>query len=364
MSSYDDAQVMVTLAALSYLDPTANGSPHDTPQERIFGALTTALGDTTLATQGEWIVSWLGLTTDEANLAYIVEHSTEDTIAVVVRGTVFALTIAGLEDIYEDLRVGALADFTVGDNTVEVSYGAHTAFDALQDAVFDVPGYALSGLSLADAVAQLTGDGATTIYVTGHSLGGCLTTMVALDLRAALAQGVVQVYTYAAPTAGLEEFAALFDDTFSAGSPNEDSSWRVVNAWDVIPTAWETLDDVLAQDWYPPPGPARDWETWGILKTLLLLPGSNAYIQPSTNVVELNTATYGTPGSHYDADSVDPDLFKDQVLFQHSLVESYMPLLGAPVPPPSSDPAGSAGTLTLAEPGRVHVLAISGEAAS
>jgi len=356
MSSFDDSQVMVTLACLSYLDPTANGSPNDTPQRRIYGALTTALADTTLATQGGWTLRWLGLTDDLANLAYIVEHADGDKLAVAVRGTVFALTVPGLKDIYEDIRVGELADFTVGDTTVCVSYGARYAFDELQGAVFDVPGLPLSGMNLVDALEQLAGDAAPTIYVTGHSLGGCMTTMVALQLRAIVDQAVFQVYTFAAPTAGLQPFADLFDSTFGGASPNEDSSWRIFNAWDVIPNAWQTLDDVLDDNWYPQPGPERDWETWGILKMLLLLPGSNAYVQPSTNIETLNAAPYGSATSHYDEAGVDPEDFAGQVTFQHSMVLSYLPLLGAPTLPISLAPADRGATLTLVEPGRVHKL--------
>ena len=56
-------------------------------------------------------------------------------------------------------------------------------------------------MTLRDAVDKLAGD-RTTIYVTGHSLGGCATTTVALYLQAALTNHVFQVYTFAGPTAG------------------------------------------------------------------------------------------------------------------------------------------------------------------
>ena len=58
------------------------------------------------------------------------------------------------------------------------------------------------------------------ILVTGHSLGGCLATIVATWIRVLLPnfRGAIQPITFAAPTAGNEEFATLLRRAVSNGA--------------------------------------------------------------------------------------------------------------------------------------------------
>jgi triacylglycerol lipase len=67
-----------------------------------------------------------------------------------------------------------------------------------------------------------------TLYVTGHSLGGGIATLAALDLAVNTAFNGPVVYTFGAPRVGDPEFAARFDATLAV-------SWRVVNAFDLVP---------------------------------------------------------------------------------------------------------------------------------
>ncbi len=363
---------MVTLAALAYVAPLkGDHSVHDQEAHMLAG-LEGVLAVTSLATQGEWSVLWMGLTESGGNLAYIVRHETDDKLAVVVRGTVFGPTWEALAvDLRQDAEVSSLADFA----GVEVSTGAATAFEALLDARLDVVGYPGSGGKLVDALELIIGTGTPTIYVTGHSLGGCAATMLAVHLQQTFPKCVFQVYTYAAPTAGVQSFASLFDETFGSGTPAANSSWRVVNAWDVVPHAWSSLDTVWNDDWYPGPGPQRTLEADAGLGLAIHLPLWHVYVQPATNLVRLNgESAYGTPPMLWDKCNVtatnttaeckgkiSDDRFLGQLLFQHSAVHAYMVLLNAHRLPTSFDSAVVAGeqsTVTLAESGFVHTLAV------
>jgi triacylglycerol lipase len=72
------------------------------------------------------------------------------------------------------------------------------------------------------------------VFVTGHSLGGAIATLAALDL-AVNATNLPRptMYTFAAPRIGDPQFAGLFDARF--GNVDITSSWRVVNKHDLVP---------------------------------------------------------------------------------------------------------------------------------
>src|SRR6476620_10763686 len=70
------------------------------------------------------------------------------------------------------------------------------------------------GQTLSDFLTRFYGTlsrESVTAIVTGHSLGGCLATVVAPWMRALLPDKItIQPITFAAPTAGDEEFAAYY----------------------------------------------------------------------------------------------------------------------------------------------------------
>jgi hypothetical protein len=104
----------------------------------------------------------------------------------------------------------------------------------------------LQGATLLEALRRLVdaspAGAAPTIHVTGHSLGGAIASTVALHLRRQQWSRRVtfQVHTFAAPTAGDADVAHAFDGAFPGTSPSADSSWRVENAYDVVPNAWQS----------------------------------------------------------------------------------------------------------------------------
>jgi hypothetical protein len=220
--SPDTFQVMMTLAQLSALDPTPRPSG-ETPQaqgQRMLRGIQSLLENTTLATQALWEAVWLVLTPDGGNVVYIATCAATNSFAVCVRGTQFD----SLVDLGEDLNVSAVAQFTPGTSPLLVSSGAMKAFtDATGAQGFPVG-------NLLDALTALLQNAPAspqpTVYVTGHSLGGAMATMIALWLAEMTwsHQPAFQVYTFAAPTAGLASFATEYDSVFGA-APN--AAWRV-----------------------------------------------------------------------------------------------------------------------------------------
>lgn len=76
--------------------------------------------------------------------------------------------------------------------------------------------------------------------VTGHSLGGCLASIVApwIDsIRPTSYMGAIQPITFAAPTAGNSDFANYYDGLFPMAR-------RFQNSLDVIPLAYYDLDAI------------------------------------------------------------------------------------------------------------------------
>lgn len=82
----------------------------------------------------------------------------------------------------------------------------------------------------------------TTLYVTGHSLGGALTVVAAPDLAEQTRFKQPIVYTFAGPRAGDPIFALTYNDTVG-------NSWRVVNTNDEVPKLPNVVTVIIG----PPP---------------------------------------------------------------------------------------------------------------
>ncbi|GIH07856.1 hypothetical protein Rhe02_59230 [Rhizocola hellebori] len=338
-------QVTMTLAALA----TTNAAPHppgEDPDEhaaRIFAGINSYLTDSGLATSGTWAPVWLALTSDSANLCYIAKNSAagKNEFAVAIRGT-----SASVLDILQDFEVGTVVPFTAGGSPspISVSKGAMDAFTEIVNAqspqTANCGNY--PGTTLIQALNSILGSAPTTprptVYVTGHSLGGCVATMVSLYLQAQSWTNTpaFAVYTFAAPTAGLDSFAQYFMSVKWAAYQ------RTVNAYDVVPQAWVKADLNAVTGWYPSPGPAATDEVKATIELLIGSAHGNAYVQPGVAVLLNDDPAH--PYQLYDPNLVNKT-FKDflgQMGFQHAN-NTYLTLLGAPVIPaePAMTAAGS-----------------------
>ncbi|MFD7450699.1 IPT/TIG domain-containing protein [Kitasatospora sp. NPDC059827] len=310
-------QVAMTLAAIAATaaTPRPSGEPVPEQRSRVLLGITQQLACAGLATGTDWSLRWLALGPGSANLAYLAAAPAANSFAVVIRGTVGNVT-----DLLEDLDVGTVVPCTaVGSPSapVSVSKGAMAAFTQVVSMSGD-------GVTLVQALADALAGAAPNpaVYVTGHSLGGCIATMVAPYLRTLSWPGGTPQFglcTFAAPTAGGPDFADYVDSL----------PWivnaRYYNPYDVVPLAWTSLDD--AEDWYPtPPGPAANDDVTTVLSAIAGLPGPNRYAQPG-DAVPL-TIDYGHT---HDPDFVKKSLpdFAGQLAFQHA-DSTYLGLLGAP----------------------------------
>jgi hypothetical protein len=343
MSSFSIAQMMMTLAQLADTSPAERPSGETITQQqtRIIAGINDQLSDTALglATNGEWVAVWLGLTQDRANLAYIAWNSAQNAFAVSLRGTEFS----SLVDLAEDLEVGTVMQFTAGpayDEPLMVSQGAMESFTEVTSAVFPE----FYNANMLQALITLLGNAPAnpTLYVTGHSLGGAMATIVALYLSAQTWKNspTFGVYTFAAPTVGLQAFADCYDAQFGS------NSWRYYNKWDVVPNAWASMNNVL-KNFYPyqvsspvGPGPGQSLVVAGSISQLANALGGNVYVQTNqTNgATEINnTVDYGQPvpagqAPTYDPSFVEPSTgdFIGQLGYQHN---SYLAMMGAPIIP-------------------------------
>ena len=315
-TSYNPVPMMI-FAALAAT--AAAERPSGETQERHENRITSGIDELLSQYNSDWSVAWAGLGKDGANFAYIASNASTSELAVVIRGTIFTPI-----DLLEDLDVGALVQFTAipagfSSEPLMVSQGAMVAFTEIMSMVS-----VAKGTTLGQELGTLTSSTTPTIYVTGHSLGGCIASMVALYLAAdylgnAL-PGIV-AYTFAAPTAGTQAFADCYDQYVTNGQGN--AGWRVYNAYDAVPTAWQTLADV--ENFYPSPGPTANQSVTGLIKSFLQSTNGNAYVQTNqhSNAVELNSG-YTTNDPDSTCESVGD--FLGQMGFQHANA-TYLSLL-------------------------------------
>ncbi len=225
----------ITLSSISYTDETQDGSPQQKTD------IIAALGNVAPQALGPWSLIW-GPGTNNGNLVYVAINAALNRVAVAIRGTVSEDSWSMLWSILQD------SDPIVQDNWrypisnagVKVAGGFDDGLEniiAMTDPATD--------WSLLDFLRKTLASTQAELIVTGHSLGGALATMVALWLQDQLPKGGGPVnvritpYTFAAPTAGNQAFANLYDAKF----PN---SSRYVNSRDLVPMGYANIAAMIA----------------------------------------------------------------------------------------------------------------------
>lgn len=318
------AQVTMTLAALASTGATPRPSGETLEQQtaRIITGIDAQLSDPGLATEGAWELVWLALSEANANMAYLARSTNgSNEFAVVARGT-----DADWTDILEDLEVGTVVPFPESGSPkpIAVSKGAMDAFKRVVTArsiASPSPNVTLAQ-ALAVALKAAPSSPQPTVYVTGHSLGGCIATMLAPYLQAQTwtNQPKFGVITYAAPTAGVQSFVDY------VGSVPWVIDERQNNAYDLVPHAWADLPTTAG--WYPSPGPQATDEVKVLIGTIAKRTMGNVYVQPGT-LRPMNTS-YTTLAKNL-VNNTTQD-FLGQVAFQHAN-STYLDLVGAPAVP-------------------------------
>jgi hypothetical protein len=265
------------------------------------------------ATNGAWTLVWGPAVTaiDEGNLMFITYNKSTNQYAIAVRGTYPYFGLALLVDLYEDLDVNHPLPWQYP--TVAGALVAGGTIDGLNDVV----AFTSDGVAFRTFVDSQIAPSGADIFVTGHSLGGALTTVLApwlvYQLSQSNAKNAVMPYTYAAPTAGNSAFASFYTGLFK-------SSYRYYNTIDIVPKAWADLLSIKSL--YSSPGPACPWELKDTID--LISDWLNAikvgYTQP--NETGENLPGVPSPTSDFFAEALD----------QHDH-NYYLKLLGAPTVP-------------------------------
>lgn len=188
---------------------------------------------------GKWNLGWGPVaSSDNGNLMYAAEFSISGFpvfSAVAIRGTDTEASPAGLlKQIIEDLDAEHQVVFPEN-NTVgsKIAHGTKVGLDVLTG-FKDKTGRTVDQY-LNDFVHN---NPRTPVVVTGHSLGGCQTTVLALHLSGKLPAGTVVVpNSFAAPTAGNPAFINLYERTFHLCP-------RWFNPIDLVPMAFADLGGI------------------------------------------------------------------------------------------------------------------------
>jgi hypothetical protein len=304
--AYTDSQVMMTLAALTYA-----------PAKDVQSYLLPATNPPN-ATNGDWALVWGPAVTaiDAGNLMFVTYNKSTNQYAIAVRGTYVYFGLALLVDLYEDLDVSHPHPWQYP--TVPGALVAGGTMDGLNDVV----AFTSDGVAFRTFVESQIAPSGADVFVTGHSLGGALTTVLAPWLVDQLSQSngknTVIPYTYAAPTAGNATFANFYTGLFK-------SCYRYHNAIDIVPKAWAELLSIKSL--YSSPGPACPWELKDTIDLALdWLEGLKvSYSQPNGGGESLPGVP--SPTSDFFAEALD----------QHDH-NYYLKLLGAPTVPITARP--------------------------
>lgn len=278
---------------------------------------------------GKWALEWgPAVTPDRGNLVYVASYSVDEGVifnAVCVRGTDVKVWGNGLLDqLRDDLQAGCQYQWPDGNqclmpppaNTPLVSRGSMDLLTALTTQAVDGDGKTLMDF-LPTYLGMPPSEGAP-LVVTGHSLGGAATMVLALWLQSNLSSPPTIVpNTFAAPTPGNSTFVALYEQTF-AWCP------RWYNTNDLIPFAFDNvpgMDNLWVSCNLAPPGLAQD----GIRKIENDITGLEYSQQSATWSRAVTQQCEPTPigGSQ--------PSWIDNLLYEHSLTTAYYPGMTNPL---------------------------------
>lgn len=177
----------------------------------------------------DWKVIWMPVVGDAPPNFAFMAMGPEAQVVIAIRGTYpDPFSSAYWEDGNQDSPFGDMVDWP-GAAGAKISGGTNEGFSnllELKDA---------KGISLERAVANLPSDASVT--VTGHSLGGTLTPVLALKLVGNEPERAVFATSYAGMTPGNSEFAALF----GAGTALDAKIRRVYNTIDSVGYGWDRV---------------------------------------------------------------------------------------------------------------------------
>ena len=243
-----ESQEMMTLSAIAYAGENTNNYQQIKQAIEQEMAASSVLG-------GNFQLVWLGISPDWANLMYLARDTRQTArFAVVVRGTDWNF----LTDWKDDFDVIDTHDWPTANPPNASIYVAQGAWDGLQALLattsnvfnmtpppIEMP-TSLEMFLMSEALSS-TYDTDVDIFVTGHSLGGAMATVVGLWLADTTSKWVLRpnkinfkTYTYASPTVGNQDFANYYNGQ-TANAQVQWQAFRVYNEQDAIPSGYGNL---------------------------------------------------------------------------------------------------------------------------
>jgi hypothetical protein len=320
-----EAQLLITLSGFAYLDsdplPGETVAAQETRMREDIDAALAA------SNYSGWKVVWgPGLNGDRANMLYVAGGPSGEPMAVAVRGTDWSFWLNWLENFASLLP---LVPFTavlpsIPSGNTQIAAGTNVGLQLL----LGTQARTLDGEQV-DLTTFLRESGEQAeFFVTGHSLGGCLASVLAPSLAQQLGTAKnFKVYTFAAPSAGNQDFASYYNRLFTNAAAAS-TAYRVFNDLDIVPESWATLPAIAAKYTPAPPCPAA-------LKPII----DRAVTAVGTVYEQVGNAHQGSAVllrgqlEAPTAPDLSPDpaaaLFFQEVDWQHA-TETYMQLLSAP----------------------------------
>ncbi|HEY3741669.1 MAG TPA: hypothetical protein VGL53_17580 [Bryobacteraceae bacterium] len=339
-------QIMLSLAYLAYIDELIPGIPSPDAQIKtdLINALSASAPNPIPPVAGQWDVVWGPVTYTvpgsyyQDNLMYVAKSNATASgpaqYAVAVRGTNGKVL---LDWLIEDSDVVTMMPWPMGATGSAVK-GMISESTSIGLTVLLTMKDATSGLSLftflANEMNSVTQAG---VCFAGHSLGSALASTLALYARDnqstwdPSSKATVTTINFAGPTAGDENFATYFDNSFAYTGASKLPFWTspagltsyadcIRNSYDVAPLFWNvsTLADVSSMyDWhlvFPPLGT-------GEVISDIIVPAVT-----QQNYLRIQDSQEDWEGTFVSQSPTDD--YIAQVEYQHS--DAYTLLLGVP----------------------------------
>jgi hypothetical protein len=222
---YSTDQVMMTLSAIAYTS---------------FDSITALQNNLDAAEALKQTYKAIWWAKEESARVFVVRNTLNDDYCIAIGGPVFQFGVAFLFDWYEKLNIAHHAPLPI-----DGLESAKTA-SALPTLVQRINSLTYNGTTLPRLINNASKG--SMIYVTGHSLGATIASVYAVYLATSpTTEGEIIPRTFAAPSAGNQAFADLFNpENGQCLFPRSSSS---VNSLDIIPYVWHDLQGMPAIDY-------------------------------------------------------------------------------------------------------------------
>lgn len=222
-----DLQVAITLCSLTYLDE------HDAHPDVQKTTIEQYLAYDDLPMGGKWALVW-GPASFELNLWYIAQHLDTGNLALVIRGTVMSSLTAKLGDADVVPVPPLVKNAPPGVTVARGISDSHNRLNVAPDIWTDRTGW-----QFLDSVFA-TSPGLT-LDVIGHSLGGALAPVVALDAMQRFPKAKVRSFAFAGMSPGNKAFSDWYVSQLKFQTHS-----RFINPLDIIPKWYGQLGEMRA----------------------------------------------------------------------------------------------------------------------